>query len=442
MYAQIVSAKTIVRYVAVSETMRHKVSVKRSAVHNVAFPQCLFELERDLDRAAHKHGAAADVQFSRVKCNMAKTHALELYRREVPGPVTAARHETALEKALAVFHDGAIGSSTESAARELVQLCLAHWSDGRRLCGTSSLSGRPCVLVEHKRTFEGEKLVHSSGHTVVRACNCGLTQLACEDPFTEEEANRRFFEHMNQQCSRCKAAEFVTTKTQMSTAFYIPATEGHQLSGPGFADFPTKSELLGWQISAAGRYALTSRLISMRARNMHSDPNQLAMLLVGLEYECPLGHQFVHSFNQRQRGTKSAGNDSDSDDFRDKRRSGFQRVFVPLRETPVHRTCRCQNATAQLMRIHIKTPDLRGLQLRVAPVITVSERYASGTVVKGSRWSLDLAAPATDLRANAHLVIRLPFAYVRNGEPLLPRETRLGKIFFRLDKEAITVKRK
>lgn len=121
-------------------------------------------------------------------------------------------------------------------------------------------------------------------------------------------------------------------------------------------------------------------------------------VFLGMEYECGRGHRFFMSSNDTVMKGVSGGSKTSG--------CGGKLVFNDM---PLIFPCPCKNSVAQLLRVHIVTPKAP-VNIHIDPKIKI-RRESEMVFVSG--WN----EPAK-LSQSAYWVLRLPFAYIGEDEPV------------------------
>ncbi|KAJ6739620.1 AMPLIFIED IN BREAST CANCER 2-RELATED [Salix koriyanagi] len=133
-------------------------------------------------------------KFSTSWCVKALPTAKDEYLKGLPVCYPTAQHEAHLEKAMRVFLSMVRGPAVPVFAKKLEDECSSVWRSGRQLCDAVSLTGKPCMQVQHS-VDNGVMLTgapvkpHSSGYFFLHACACGRSRQLLSDPFDFESAN-------------------------------------------------------------------------------------------------------------------------------------------------------------------------------------------------------------------------------------------------------------
>lgn len=93
--------------------------------------------------------------------------------------------------------------------KRLREMCTEIWLNGRQQCEFPSLRGNPCVMPKHELSKE-DGHGHSSGETIISACNCGRSQGRRPDPYTIRQANFDFYQIMTSSCTACGKLERIS----------------------------------------------------------------------------------------------------------------------------------------------------------------------------------------------------------------------------------------
>lgn len=124
----------------------------------------------------------------------------------LPHHYSKAYHEQKMYQSVSVLFQYGRGPHLTDCEQKLRDICTEIWLNGRQQCEVLSLRGNPCVMPKHDLTKE-DGHGHSSGETIISACNCGKTQGRRQDPYTLRQANYDFFSIMTNSCSACNKLE-------------------------------------------------------------------------------------------------------------------------------------------------------------------------------------------------------------------------------------------
>ncbi|BFF94937.1 protein SMG8 [Drosophila madeirensis] len=131
-------------------------------------------------------------------CEIGLKLGIAAYKKAAPAIYGSSMHQQLLADAIIAFEEEGRGPPAAAAIAKMSEICLRHWQDGRQQCEQLSLRSQPCT---QPRDMPHDK--HSSGVIHVSSCNCGRTQGRREDPFSLQQANYEFYEHMAKMCNLC-----------------------------------------------------------------------------------------------------------------------------------------------------------------------------------------------------------------------------------------------
>lgn len=132
--------------------------------------------------------------------------ATEHYKEMLPHHYSKVYHEQKVYQSVSVLLQYGRGPHLTECEKKLREICSDIWLSGRQQCEVLSLRGNPCVMPKHELTKEDGN-GHSSGETIISACNCGKSQGRRQDPYTIRQANYDFYQIMTNSCTACNKLE-------------------------------------------------------------------------------------------------------------------------------------------------------------------------------------------------------------------------------------------
>ena len=86
-----------------------------------------------------------ELTFSDARCSKLLPESHMAYLTSLPSHYTTRIHNNQVQQALLVYRQHARGPSVEKYEKELKNMCIEDWKNGRQLCEIRSLTDRHCV---------------------------------------------------------------------------------------------------------------------------------------------------------------------------------------------------------------------------------------------------------------------------------------------------------